>query len=205
MIRGCFAALSLVLVLAGCTASDDARTPDTTADSSSDPADDASAGSAPASVEGSDDGAPSDSAADGTGPEAEGVPPGAGLSLGALGDQVVEFETEDGSVQIGSGQVPEALAAFPVPDDLEVQLASTEADDAGFTGLSSATISELADFYVLGLPEAGYDVAERRDLSESAVIIDFEADSGLGQVAITTSPGGDSSTLVVTFGSDGSP
>lgn len=128
------------------------------------------------------------------------VPPGAGgESTGPLGSTELRIETDAGTVQIGTGVVSERLGPeFPVPSDLEVQLASETVVDLGFSGTTAGTFDELVDLYQRGLPAAGFVIVsfDRRD---GFGLFEFTDDSGAGQVAITSTPGTDEFTLIVTF------
>ncbi len=60
--------------------------------------------------------------------------------LGPLGETDVEFDTDDGSVQIGEAEVPGVVDDdFPIPGGLDIQLASASGDDAGFIGVTDST------------------------------------------------------------------
>ncbi len=122
-----------------------------------------------------------------------------GVSLGALGDTQVNITTEDGAVQIGSGTVPAVAADVPVPDDFEVQLSSVSGASAGFTGTSGASIDDVAEFYRDQLPVSGFTIDEDRDLG-SAVMVRFSRNDESGQIAISDTPGGTGTTIVVAFG-----
>ncbi len=117
--------------------------------------------------------------------------------LGPLGETDVEFDTEDGSVQIGEAEVPEAVDDdFPIPDGLDIQLASSSGDDAGFSGVTDSTFDELLDYFETELPVAGYDVARSQFVDGTVAVIDFSGPSGTGQLAISSAPGGGRSVLV---------
>lgn len=122
-----------------------------------------------------------------------------GVSLGALGDTQVDITTEDGAVQIGSGTVPDVAAEVPVPDDLEVQLASVSGESAGFSGRTSRSPEDLATFYREELPAAGFEIIDDQTLG-STVFIVFVRAGETGQVAISDTPGADGATIVVAFG-----
>lgn len=117
--------------------------------------------------------------------------------LGPLGETDVEFETDDGSVQIGEAEVPEVVGDdFPVPGGLDIQLASASGDDAGFSGVTDSTFDELLDFFEAELPAAGYDVVRSQFVDGTVAVIDFSGGSGNGQLAISSAPGGGRSVLV---------
>jgi hypothetical protein len=130
------------------------------------------------------------------------VPPGAaGESTGPLGSTELRIDTDAGTVQIGAGEVPERLGPlFPLPPDLEVELASETAVDLGFSGTTAAAFDELVELYRVGLPAAGFTIVsfDRRG-SEFGVFEFADGDQGTGQVAITATPGTDGFTLIVTF------
>ena len=185
---------AVLIALVGCTASDDAA--DTSAPAGSD-----DAGSIPVDSIPVDsipvDSIPVDSILDGR-VVPEGDEP---LVLGPLGETEAEFETEDGGVQIGAAEVPEAVAAsFPVPDDLDVQIASQAGEAAGFSGVTDLGFDELAAFYDTELPAAGYESTQSQFVDGVIAVYDFEGPDGSGQVAISSAPGGGHSVLV-TFSS----
>lgn len=127
------------------------------------------------------------------------VDPDDGVSLGPLGSTQVDITTDDGSVQIGSGTIPELAADVPVPDDLEVQLASASGDSAGFSGRTARNPAELADFYRTELPAAGFEIVDDQTLGSSIFIV-FVRDGETGQVAVSETPGEDGATIIVAFG-----
>lgn len=117
--------------------------------------------------------------------------------LGPLGQADVAIEADDGSVQIGSATVPAAVdGGFPLPDDLEVQIASQDGDVAGFSGVSALTFEELVDFYATELPAAGYEVEPGQFVDGVVAVYDFTGVGGTGQLAISSAPGGGRSVLV---------
>lgn len=121
--------------------------------------------------------------------------------FGPLGETEAEFETEDGRVQIGSGDVPDAVAdSFPIPDGLVVQLSSQEGTQAGFSGVTDTAFDELVAFFESELPAAGYDLEPSRFVDGVVAVYDFESPDGSGQLAISSAPGG-SHSVVVTFAS----
>ena len=71
---------------------------------------------------------------------------GSAETFGALGETEAEFETDEGSVQIGSGDVPAGAADFPVPPDLEIELASETESDLGFSGLTALSSPKVTVF-----------------------------------------------------------
>lgn len=134
------------------------------------------------------------------------VPDGSGgESLGPLGSTDVELETEEGTVQIGDADVPELAAGFPVPDGLDVQLASETGTDAGFSGVAPESVASYADFYRSALPDAGYDITSERqpgaddDADPSVVLFTFESDDRMGDIVIAQAPGGTDTSIIVTI------
>jgi len=121
--------------------------------------------------------------------------------LGPLGQTDAEFETEDGGVSIGDAEVPDAVSAsFPVPDGLDVQLASQAGDAAGFSGVTDLDFDDLVAFYDTELPAAGYESTQSQFVDGVVAVYDFDGPDGSGQVAISSAPGGGRSVLV-TFNS----
>jgi hypothetical protein len=117
--------------------------------------------------------------------------------FGPLGETDAEFETDDGRVQIGSADVPDAVAeSFPIPDGFEVQLSSQAGTQAGFSGVTDMTFDELVNFYEIELPPAGYEFERSRFVEGVVAVYDFEGPDGAGQVAISSAPGGGHSVLV---------
>ncbi len=121
--------------------------------------------------------------------------------LGPLGETEVELETDDGVVQIGRGDVPDAVSdSFPVPDDLVVQLSSQSGTEAGFSGVTDRGFGELVAFYESELVVAGYSV-EQTDLVDGVVaVFEFTGADGTGSVAISSAPDG-GRNILVTFSS----
>jgi hypothetical protein len=117
--------------------------------------------------------------------------------LGPLGSTEIEIDTDDGSVQIGAGEVPDIVPdEFPVPDGFVVQLATDVGDQAGFSGTSQLGFDELVELYRTGLPEAGYEVTEGQFIDGRVAVFGFDGRDGAGQVAISSAPGGEWSVLV---------
>ena len=117
--------------------------------------------------------------------------------LGPLGETQIDVETEDGGVQIGSASVPDAVDdAFPLPDDLVVQIASESGAVSGFSGVSQLSFAELVEFYEIALPAAGYESTRSRFVDDVVAVFDFEGPAGDGQVAVSSAPGGGRSVLV---------
>jgi hypothetical protein len=121
--------------------------------------------------------------------------------LGPLGQTEAEFETDDGLVQIGGADVPEAVAdSFPIPDSVEVQLSSQEGTQAGFSGVTDMTFDELVSFFEAELPAAGYELERSQFVDAVLVVYDFDGPDGSGQLVISSAPGGGRSVLA-TFSS----
>jgi hypothetical protein len=117
--------------------------------------------------------------------------------LGPIGSTNVEFETDEGRVQIGAADVPVGVASsFPVPDDLVVQIASEQDGESGFSGVSQRSFDELVELYEVGLPAAGYEAERSRFVDGVVAVIEFAGADGSGQVAISSAPGGGSGVLV---------
>ena len=109
--------------------------------------------------------------------------------LGPIGATEAEFETDDGTVQIGVAEVPDVVpASFPVPDDLEVQISSQVGAAAGFSGVSELAFVDLVEFYEDELPAAGYGTQRSQFVDGVVAVIDFEGPDGSGQVAISSGP-----------------
>ena len=116
--------------------------------------------------------------------------------IGPLGEVAAEFETEEGSVEIGEGTVPDMVpSAFPLPDDFVVELATQTDAEAGFSGRSELDFDDLVDFFSLELADRGFDT-EQRVSSERVAVFDFSGSEGEGSVAISSAPGGGQSILV---------
>jgi hypothetical protein len=119
--------------------------------------------------------------------------------LGPLGSNEVQIDTDEGSVQIGSGTIPPTAAAVPAPADLRVELATEASGSAGYSGTSQQSVAELGDFYAAALPAAGFEITEDRPAGSSRFIA-FRRDDGVGQIAISEEPGGSGSTVIVAYG-----
>jgi hypothetical protein len=126
---------------------------------------------------------------------------GGGVALGPLGETDVDVETDAGTVQIGTADVPAGVdPEFPLPDDLDVQLASETPTDLGFSGVTSIGIDALVDFYANELPLAGYTVTGTQLIEGVLGVFTFEGRGQFGQVAISETPGASTTTLLVTLG-----
>lgn len=121
-------------------------------------------------------------------------------TFGRLGETEAEFETDEGEVQIGSGDVPGGAAEFPVPDDLEVQLASETQTDLGFSGVTAMAFDELVSFYEEGIPAAGFEILGTDVTPDVFAVFTFESETQVGQVAISQAPGFDGWTVLVNLG-----
>ena len=122
-----------------------------------------------------------------------------GESTGPLGSTVLDIDTGDGSVQIGEGEVPESMSGLPVPDGLRIELASSTAEAAGFSGVATQSVAELADFYRERLVDAGYRIVGDEAPTANVVLLRFEGDTGSGDVALSEAPGGAGTTVIATF------
>ena len=129
-----------------------------------------------------------------------------GQELGPLGSTELDVDTGEGTVQLGDADVPGLAGAFPIPDGLDIQLASETATDAGFSGVIEGSVATLADFYARGLQPAGFAIITEQRLPEgaadedlSAVVFAFESDDQEGSVAIARAPGIGSASIVVTI------
>lgn len=131
------------------------------------------------------------------------APAAGGESTGPLGETELDLDTGDGSIQIGNADLPVSAADFPVPDDIDLQLASETAEASGFSGTSQRSVEELADFYRAALPEAGFTVIEERTPTATVVLIEFEGSSASGDVALSQAPGGGGTTVIVTLTPNG--
>jgi hypothetical protein len=117
--------------------------------------------------------------------------------LGPLSQADAEFETEGGGVSLGDAEVPDAVSAsFPVPDGLDVQLASQVGEAAGFSGVTDLGFDALVAFYDTELPAAGYESTRSQFVDAVIAVYDFDGPDGSGQVAISSAPGGGHSVLV---------
>lgn len=116
--------------------------------------------------------------------------------LGPLGETEAEFETDDGLVQVGSADVPDVASGFPLPDDIDVQLASAAGEQAGFSGVTQLAFADLVDFYDTELLAAGYESTRSQFVDDVVAVFDFDGPDGGGQVAISSAPGGGRSVLV---------
>jgi len=121
--------------------------------------------------------------------------------FGPLDETDAEFETENGRVQIGSAEVPDAVAdSFPIPDGLQIQLSSEVGTQAGFSAVTDMTVEELVTFYESQLAAAGYEATRRPFVDDAVAVFDFDGADGAGQLVISSAPGGGRSVLV-TFSS----
>ena len=122
-----------------------------------------------------------------------------GQSTGPLGSTVLDLDTDEGSVQIGEGEVPESMSGLPQPDGLRVELASSTTEAAGFSAVATQSVGELADFYRQQLVDAGYRIVGDEAPTSKVVLLRFEGDDGSGDVALSDAPGAAGTTVIVTF------
>lgn len=119
-----------------------------------------------------------------------------GESLGPLGETELDIETDDGRVQIGTAELPALASAVPLPDGLELLLASETEADATYSGESSATSAELLGFYETALPDAGFDVTDVERASDSVAVLRFSGDGLDGEVVLSDAPSGGTTVIV---------
>jgi hypothetical protein len=187
--RGLLAIVVTVIVTAGCSSDGESSTTST-------PVSSASTTPTEPSVETSGNGPPTATDFDRSLPSGDEPE-----VLGPLGSTNVEFDTDDGRVQIGAADLPAGVApSFPVPDDLVIQIASENGGESGFSGVSQRSFGALVELYEDGLPAAGYETERSRFVEGVVAVIDFAGPDGSGQVAISSAPAGGSGVLV-TFGS----
>lgn len=127
------------------------------------------------------------------------APETGGESTGPLGQTRLDIDTEEGSLQIGVGEIPDSAAEFPLPADMVVELASETSDATGFSGTSQGSVDDLAEFYRTSLPEAGFSVIEEQMPTPTVVLIEFEGASARGDLALSGAPGGGGTTVIVTL------
>ena len=151
---------------------------------------------------------PSNTSGPSTGPPDAGTdpPPDSGPeSLGPLGSTEVDLTSEDGTVQIGSADLPGLADGFPLPEGTVLELASETTTDAGFSGVAPGSVLEQADYFRESLPAAGFTITEERrptgddDPDPAVVLISFETVDRDGELAITSAPGGSGSSIIVTI------
>ena len=87
-------------------------------------------------------------------------------------------------------------ADFPIPDGLDIQLASQVGDAAGFSGITESTFAELVAFYDVELPAAGYSSTQTQLTDGVVAVYEFDGPDGAGKIAISSAPGGGRSVLV---------
>lgn len=181
-----------VVLMAGCDSTEsvsDRPDPSTVADSTTPSTDEQIRATS------TDTGAPPTSLAD------RSVPAGAEPEeFGPLGSTKVEIESDSGTVQIGGGNVPDAVPdTFPIPDDLVIQLSTGVGDNAGFSGVTQLTFDELVAFYRTGLEDSGYFVTDEQIDGGVVVVLGFDGLAGRGQVAMSNAPGGQGRSVLITF------
>lgn len=193
------ALLGLVLVagLAACSGTDDAAPASSFAGTGVPGTSTAPVEIDPTTTEGQQAGELPPEARDELGPTA--APEAGGESTGPLGRTRLDIETEEGSLQVGVGEVPASAAGFPLPVDMVVELASETPDATGFSGTSQGSVDDLAEFYRTSLPEAGYSVVEEQTPTPTVVLIEFEGASDRGDIALSGAPGGEGTTVIVTL------
>ncbi|MDJ0769334.1 MAG: hypothetical protein QNJ12_11090, partial [Ilumatobacter sp.] len=123
-----------------------------------------------------------------------------GEATGPLASADVDLDTSKGRVEIGSAEVPDAAADFPLPDDLVVLLASETSSDAGFTGESELDVDTLAAFYESALPGAGYEIVSVQATPGVFAVFGFEDAETVGQVAISNAATTAGSSVIVAIG-----
>ncbi len=121
-----------------------------------------------------------------------------GRSLGPLSSTDVEITTDRGDVQIGQGTVPAIARELPVPDGLEITLASSTERSAGYSGTAPSSVGDTASFYRRELDAAGFVIDEDDDLGTS-VIIAFHSETAEGRIAIAPAPGDAGTSVVVAY------
>jgi hypothetical protein len=129
---------------------------------------------------------------------AESPPDRGPVELGPLASTDLDVDTGDGRVQLGDdADVPDLVpSSFPVPDDLDVQLATETGAAAGFSGVTAVPLDDLVSFYLAELAAAGWTAETRQAVADTATVISFTGDAGSGEVAIAQAPGGGRSVLV---------
>ena len=123
-----------------------------------------------------------------------------GQSIGPLGDTQIDVQTDEGTVQIGGGSIPDAASGFPVPDDFVVLLVSETSNDAGFSGESEMSVDDLAAFYEDALIDAGFTITGRNARPGVVAVFNFEDATTVGQVAVSAGSSGDGSSIIVALG-----
>jgi len=123
-----------------------------------------------------------------------------GESLGPVASLDLEFETDEGNVQVGSGEIPASMdSAFPLPDDLAVTISSETVADIGVSGTTSWAFDDVLALYEAGLPAAGYEVSDLRRPTDGVAVLTFAGRGTSGQVAISAAPNV-ATTIIVTVG-----
>ncbi len=122
------------------------------------------------------------------------------VSLGPLGGTELELATADGVVELGRASIPDLIPpSFPLPADLTVQLATTNGMQAGLSGSTQRGFDDLVEFYRDGLTDSGYETDEVRSIDGMIAVFRFDGPDGIGEVAISPTPGGSSYDILVTF------
>ena len=120
-----------------------------------------------------------------------------GDALGPLGSTELDVETDEGRVQIGTGEVPAGAAGMPLPDDFAVDLASETVTDLGFSGTTTLLFDDVVDFYRARLPEAGFEVTDGASALGTFQILDVTDGEWTGNILINTSPDTTDTTITV--------
>lgn len=123
--------------------------------------------------------------------------------LGPLGSTDIDVDTGAGTVQLGDADIPDLASELPVPEGLDVQLASETETDAGFTGVAPGSVSDLGMFYRDALPARGFTItADSGDADgddAALVVLAFESNTQIGSVVITRAPGEAGTSVLVTI------
>jgi hypothetical protein len=100
----------------------------------------------------------------------------------------MDVTTDEGRVQVGTGEVPDGAAGVPLPDDFAVDLASETATDLGFSGTTALPFDEVVEFYRELLPAAGFEVTDGATAPGAFQILDVTDGEWTGNVLIASSP-----------------
>ncbi len=127
------------------------------------------------------------------------------VDLDADGDSgEISIEGDDGeSISFGGGDLPDGFPDdFPFPDDFEQTLGSGDGESFVVFGASGESVDDLDGFYADALPDAGYTVDDRTEVSSSGanyVTFSFTGNGSTGVVSISTDPANDSSVVNVSI------
>ena len=121
------------------------------------------------------------------------------VDINADGEEI-SIEGDDGeSISIGGGDLPDDFPGeFPFPDDFEQTLASGDGASFVVYGTSADSVDDLDGFYADALPDAGYTVDDRTEVSSgdgSYVTFSFTGNGSTGAVSISTDTTNDSSVV----------